>query len=260
MPTCRFGHEAEELSKEHIFGRAWVERVMPMPDGAKLQHRHTRLKGQPPFGADGEKGFDLTWEAREASLVAPDICKACNNGWMDSMDKATHPYIDPLVAGEARSLDSAAQVQIARWGTKLAILLDSHLDPPTLSPDVWCAFYETQEPFPDAHVWVARYDLPPGAWRGGGTPTMKSDSPPDGPPCGYACTISANYLIVHVLIPVDGFDIVPVARTWERVWGGHVRRIWPPLVAAPVDWPPPMGVAEDEYNRFASMEEPPAAR
>ncbi len=260
MKTCRWGHEAEELSEEHIFGRGWVERVMPLPEGAKFRHRHSRLKGQPPFGADGERGFDVFWEARDASFVTPGICKKCNNTWMDEMDKATYPFIDPLVSGEARTLGLDAQEQIARWATKVGLLLDPHLDRPTLPEGFWSAFHGTRQPFPDSHVWVARYDLPYGQHRGGGTPTMKSVSTLEGSPSGYACTISLNYLVVHMLIPMDGFDAVSVARTWESAWGGYVRRIWPPVLGHAVEWPPPISIRADEYNWFASMDGPPAPR
>jgi hypothetical protein len=69
MPTCLFGCEAPKLTKEHIFGRKWIERVTGKPPEAKLTHTHAKVKGQTPFVVDGQERFAIQWDALEAGLV-----------------------------------------------------------------------------------------------------------------------------------------------------------------------------------------------
>lgn len=261
MSICLFGCDASRLTAEHIFSRAWVERMMPMPEGAKLEHTHARVKGQRPFVVGGQERFAIDWEAIKAALTVKGICRACNNGWMDRMDHDTYPHIDPLVADYPHALTVSAQEQVARWSTKIALLFDTHLEHPALTPEMRATFKTTQQAFADSHVWLARYDLPRGTWKAGGWPTTKSENPPAGDTNGYLCTITVNHLLVQVLIPVGGFDVIPFARTMEKAWGGHVRRVWPPLLGAgSVQWPPPMSVAPDELTQFATAEAAPQAR
>jgi hypothetical protein len=49
VPICLYGCEVAKLTDERIFGRSWIQRVMPLPSGAKLKHTHAWVVGQPPF-------------------------------------------------------------------------------------------------------------------------------------------------------------------------------------------------------------------
>ena len=53
---------------------------------------------------------------------------------MDRMDQATYPHIDPVVAGCSHTPTLHDQEQVARWATKIAILFDTHLEHPAISP------------------------------------------------------------------------------------------------------------------------------
>jgi len=261
MPTCLFGCDAPALTDEHIYSRAWIERMMPLPVGEKLKHTHERVKGQRPFKIDGREQFAVEWESAEAGLTVKGVCKACNGGWMDRMDHDTYPHIEPMVAGYSHTLLVSGQQQAARWSTKIAILFDTHLEHPALTPQLRARFRETGQPFADSHVWLGRYDLPWGTWKASGSPTTKSENPSAGDTNAYLCTLIINHLIVQVLVPLGGFDVILYARTMERAWGGHLRRIWPPLLGAGnVEWPPPRSVRPSEFPGFAAAEAAPGSR
>ena len=257
MPTCLFGCEAPKLTKEHIFGRKWIERVTGKPPDAKLTHTHAKVKGQSPFVVDGQERFAIQWDALEAGLVVNGVCEACNNGWMDRMDHATYPHIDPLVAGRSHTLTLPDQEQVARWATKIAILFDTHLEHPAISPALRKSFREAQQPFADWHIWVGRYELPTDTCRVAGFPTTKSENPPLGDTHGYICTFNVNFLTVQVLAPIASYDVVRIAMTLDKGHAGYVRRIWPPLLGTGgVEWPPPLSLMADNLKVFADCEKP----
>src|SRR4051812_36711425 len=104
---------ARKRTGEHAWAQ-WLGELIPN-EGEPIRHtiRTGGLEG-PILGQ---------WETKELSVVANQVCKPCNNEWMNDLENDAKPYLATLVRGRGRTLYSKGQTALAAWATKTVYAL-----------------------------------------------------------------------------------------------------------------------------------------
>lgn len=69
------------------------------------------------------------WPTPKPRLRVKRLCKDCNNGWMSRLESAAKPLFESILDQQPFAVDVPAQITLARWATKTAMVLetiDSH--------------------------------------------------------------------------------------------------------------------------------------
>jgi hypothetical protein len=121
--TCAFcGHlfgprgTPHERTGEHALA-SWLLSVMP-GNGPVTHSRQSKARGP----------MDQVWTKNELDIVAKQVCRACNGGWMNDLENAARPFLTPLIQGRGRHLHETGQALLAAWAAKTALAL--HLTTP----------------------------------------------------------------------------------------------------------------------------------
>jgi hypothetical protein len=94
------------------------------------------------------------------------VCAACNNGWMGSLENAAKRALTPLILGRSGALSLDDQPSVAMWLQKTALvsmLVSSAKDREAgygLPPSEYSALYgqrNASTPLPSSMFWVGRY-------------------------------------------------------------------------------------------------------
>ena len=109
MPCIFCG--GQNLSREHVYSRAWIERLVP--EAESHSNRLARGYGEPVPVAN--------WTSSEADVVVRCVCAECNNEWMNDLDRAVEPIVNEMCRGKnrVRVVDGALQV-LGAWAVKMA--------------------------------------------------------------------------------------------------------------------------------------------
>jgi hypothetical protein len=226
------------VTNEHIFSRDWLETLMPATD--RFVHRHLREER-----ADDDS-FDVLWRKDEFDVKVKCVCRDCNSGWMNDLDKEAEPFTTPMAMGLETTLPTLrTQTSVAAWATKLAMMCDHTQRVPVVESAAHKAFYETRTPVTGSTIWLAR-TRPEGftagarsvSWAMGEGRTTNA----------YFCTIDVNHLVLQVFIPRSD---TPEGWGFDRSKNvAFVRQLWPPGFTKIV-WPPPGIVPADKMENFA---------
>lgn len=102
--------ENQVNSKEHFWSE-WMHPLLPqLPDPThtrKTHDFHPRV-GHLERGRSGRPGGAHTIKIRA-------VCKDCNNGWMNRLERDARPFLTPLIEGTPIALDFIQMSIIARW-------------------------------------------------------------------------------------------------------------------------------------------------
>jgi hypothetical protein len=149
--TCAFCGEEfgpdRKRSGEHAWAKSFAS-LLPHPGG---DFTHTiRL------GLTGE--VTATWDNKDLDIVAKQVCKPCNEGWMEALDTKAAPYLRAMQK-PPRSLYNGEQRILAAWATKTSLAL--HLATPGLKP-IDAGHYrnmtrEKDQPPQRSQVWTGAY-------------------------------------------------------------------------------------------------------
>lgn len=115
MRTCMFCDEKADTG-EHVWPRWLVERSLversPSSDIActYLERVDRDVEG---------------WHTPKPTLVVKQVCSACNNGWMSRLENEAKFVLESILDGRLRILDASAQLTLAQWAVKTAMVLES---------------------------------------------------------------------------------------------------------------------------------------
>lgn len=92
-----------------------------------------RFYAEEPVAVSAERRGEVLspWRVRKPELKVRHVCRDCNNGWMSKLEETVKPILDPLLAGHRRGFDEGAQMTLAVWAVKTAMVLEA-LDSPEL--------------------------------------------------------------------------------------------------------------------------------
>jgi hypothetical protein len=90
------------------------------------------------------------------------VCEKCNNGWMNDIDQAARPFLEPMMLGDRPDelvLDRIAQNAVSLWAAMTAFTME-HIRPamPLLSTSDYHAFYQGRVVPSGWKVWMARFN------------------------------------------------------------------------------------------------------
>ena len=177
----------------------------------------------------------------------PDVCPACNNGWMSQIEQHAKPHLLQMMGGSAIDLAPSAQREVAEWAQLKAILWD-HLETPQRLPATYATAFFTTRPLrhmsvvlggveseSSMDIAIARHV---GMLRlggsGGGDEILR-------------VTIRFDHLLLQVGTALR--SAVPVELLREA--SGPFVGIWPPRLGQESDavhWPPPAAVSPTELG------------
>jgi hypothetical protein len=114
-----------KLSREHIYSRAWIERLIPDAES------HTNW-----LSRDLEGDPVATWTSSDADVVLRCVCRDCNSGWMNDLDRTAEPIVNELARGENRVRAEGGALQVfATWAVKMALVMECALTPMVLDQE-----------------------------------------------------------------------------------------------------------------------------
>lgn len=221
----------------HLVRKAWTDKkLMPGP-GSMVGY----------FGVEPDQ---KKWESRGSTAAAGKLaCAACNSTWMDEIDRAAEPLVEPFAFGMPGTLRKLAdQLTVARWLTQVALLADAN-GKSVLPESLAEVFFKDRNPVPDSAIWLSRVvssRMEVTLWTGGWA------DPPGSPPHTFFNQLRIGDFISRMYIPLaeapEGFDFrTPAPDPSHRPF---FRKLWPPTLM-PVSWPPDSAIGEPQLHEFA---------
>jgi hypothetical protein len=208
--------------------RAW-ERSGPRSAGI-LRGTLTNRWKPPPNTSHAAR----SWVSKRPELVTTSLCRRCNNEWLNQIETAARPHLEPMITGQPVVLDSDAQRAVALWAYKTALLMQllRPADVRVIPNERYTALYAYGRPPTDAWIWL-------GAVQGG--PAMsealtdtKMTSPSGATPAWFSAIALGSLLLacagrlamtdepLRMSAKAEGSTLVPV-------WPASLHRVaWPP--------------------------------
>lgn len=141
---------ARPLTREHVWP-TWLSDVLG---------RHPKEFPGAYILETGEdhKTRRLIPSKRRFELTARCVCSACNSGWMNRIEGAARPYLEPMILGEPCEAGVEAQSAISAW-IALRIMVSVHAHPSRYSLyDDWIRWmYENHSAPREWRIWLAAY-------------------------------------------------------------------------------------------------------
>jgi hypothetical protein len=221
----------QKISNEHIWPN-WV--LACFPQNTKLTVEMHR------------KGKDTKfWAPKDSTgVTANEICRPCNQGWMNGMEEAVRPFLFQMIeGGPALVLDEVKASLLSAWVYKIMLLFDlvGPREYRRFGKAQYERFYEHRRP-PVAGVvaWLASYA---GSMRS--TATDRGLTFTDYGGQVVVGTFSIGHVAFQLLfyeperLPQPGAWVPHIPPTWM----GRLVRLWPIVGDGPVPgfrlkWPP----------------------
>lgn len=237
MPCIFCGNES--LTREHIYSRAWVERLAP---------RATSFTNQRAVGYR-EAVPVSTWVSSAADVVVRCVCSDCNNGWMNQLDAGAREMVTALAQGQVkvRLVDEALPL-FASWAVKMALVMECLMTPMIVRHETRTRFYAERVPPPGVRIWIATMEEWNGETRT--TPMTLVSAPEMGEvEQAYLVTFRILHLVTQVLVPLKEH-----AQPEHDEWGAlHSEAVWPR--AEPLEWPlPPERMLKSDADYYKLTE------
>ncbi len=213
VPFCWMcGQTSGTRAKEHTFALS-LNRAL----GAEGElHRATHLPviGDKPISQRGPFPIER--------MVAGEVCKACNGGWMSALEVTALPILVP--PDPSAPITPGGQAVLARWLLKTAAVLNSSQNYRLMLP-AQVRHSAARDPHPDVKVFLGRRTLDGGkiefAQQAGVTfgfaPTNRQPELRALMAKGYACGIGVNDLLGIVAYAPPGGWAVPSVEA-VRIW------------------------------------------
>jgi hypothetical protein len=202
---------ATRTTKEHVWPK-WLRKILP--DYTKTTYTHQR-GDEPP----------RVWEDVAAAITVGVVCGDCNHGWMNDLENAARPLLEPMIAGRRTTLDKPEQRALAAWGIKTAMMLEQ-TNPATASiPASHYAFlHEHKEPPSTTFAWLAATDAKKYTvfYHGHGL-DLHIDHQEVPSAEGYVATIAIRHLALQII----GTQIEDAEFEQTGALGSAVSQIWP---------------------------------
>lgn len=140
------------------------------------------------------------------NFVEGRVCKGCNNGWMNDLEKQTKDLLKPLIEGSVSllSISDDDRTSLAKWATKTGYVL-SHAAPLKKVPPASQMRYMKDhagavpprvEVFGQQSPWKADFNqIQRNQWRHIAETPLKHPVPPDGT---YKIAFQFRYLMILV--------------------------------------------------------------
>ncbi len=196
------------------------------------------------------------WNQAGVEFTAKCVCRDCNNGWMENIERRARPFIEPMIRGQEVTIPAEGQEAIAQWLTLKAIV-DRYAQSPTypVANNILQHFYTHHTPPRHWFIVLAAYD---GSWpvrvatdvydslrlMGTRVPFYKTTNRRS------LFTISIAYFVGQVFGPEKSLDLAMSSHESAFV-------IWPPpssiAIDPPIHWPPPNILGDEALDVIDTM-------
>lgn len=191
---------------------------------------------------------DHAWTAPPFTMTVREVCGACNNGWMSSLEAAAQPILTPLILRQPAELDAAAQKTLATWATKTAMVYQLTTKHEAIRPHQFRALRDHLRPPAGVQVWLGcrTADEPSPSIFG----YRSSGVAPATEPAPRFRAFLVTIAIGHYVTQVYGHDL-PFDSEWTRrgLVGNLLQQIWP-VIDEHVTYPP-----VDQFKEFVPLAE-----
>ena len=149
--TCIFCNQNREKAKEHIWPK-WLQIYL---NGSLLeQYQGTHLSSTP--------GIIISQRNQNGStLVCGNVCKICNNGWMNDLESAFKPIYESIHQNYSRlsHLNKEERNTIAQWGYKTGLVINAGSNYRKIVPDKhYSSFYKNKIIPKNIKIDIAKID------------------------------------------------------------------------------------------------------
>lgn len=130
MKNCMFcggSTEGKNRAKEHILSQDLLREFSLAKKS--LEHSQFRIVDG-MFSGGHVSVFPTTRSLSYSGFVAGQVCAACNNGWMNSLEVAVRPHLYPLMRGngDPQHLTLNQRELLAAWYLKTTIALSQSIE------------------------------------------------------------------------------------------------------------------------------------
>lgn len=227
VPFCWMcGRTSGTRAKEHTFALSLIRALGA--EGQLHQATHLPAFGDRPISQRGPFPIE--------QMVAGEVCKTCNGGWMSALEVAALPILVP--SDPSAPITPRDQGVIARWLLKTAAVLNSSQNYRLMLPAP-VRHSAAGDPHPDVKVFLGRRPLDGGKIEFGQqagvtfgfAPTDRQAELRAFMAKGYACAIGVNDLLGIVAYAPPGGWAVPSVEA-VRIWptAGALSRLELPLI------------------------------
>jgi hypothetical protein len=113
---CVYCELPKAKSQEHVLA-SWIIEVLSQDTRGLPLPLRMELSDQ-----SGGKRVTLGKTKRSKTLeFTTRVCRDCNSGWMNDMEIAVRPYLEPMIRGAKCHIDAAGQHALAAWAAKFAV-------------------------------------------------------------------------------------------------------------------------------------------
>jgi hypothetical protein len=149
---------------------------------------------------------------------------------MQNLDEEAKPLLSRLCfVEEGQVAFPDGNHLLARWATKIALVLHSIWPEPFITSAQYANFRKDQEPIAGSKIWIGAMHRIDDIGGRQNMATLKSADEVK----VYVATFCILHLVFQVICPRDVNVIVFRTHGFEK----FVEQIWPPEAA--IDWPPP---------------------
>lgn len=215
---------SRERTKEHGFAK-WLLKEFEL-EGTIL---HTVSGGR-------DEPIKRQWSKGHLDATTKRVCKKCNGGWMNDLERSVRPFLGSLIRGNGRTLYKDGQRLLAAWSVKTALAMELINPDPEfrrpIDPAHYLAMAQARDtPPPRTEVWL-------GAW--GGTPHLHHWSKEIlAREVGGAETsaYSSTLVVGHAVLQVFGHSHHEEIEIEHQGWRAELSEKIHPYRSAVV-WPP----------------------
>lgn len=240
MRPCIYCGLPKAKSQEHILA-SWIIEVLSRDTrGLKLPLRmvlsdQSGTKRVTVGKTKGKKTLEFTTR----------VCRDCNSGWMNDMETAARPYLEPMIRGQKCHIDAAGRQALTAWAAKFAVTARfAHINPDHIETQWTQSLFTNHMPPANWRVWAAHYVGGRPLWYSGHD--MGSDLG-QGVPVLFDHGVLATLVTGYCTLQVLGID--SVAPVGPEVDGIH--SLWPPPGHG-IDWPHPGRLDDSVIDDFAT--------
>lgn len=254
---CVWGCESgQPFNREHIIGKQFAKAIgMPFPVSVSWGELHRVTSEHLPHGESVEKELGVVLDDR--------VCERCNKQWMKRLDDRTIKFLRPALDSEASiAIALKQQLDLARWATKVALLLalwfhdqprvrdGAVVEPNYVPADNFTRLYRDTAGLPKhTHVWIGA--VAPWVPVSECMVTSEGIQSQEGK-VGYYTTFRLQRMIFFVLgvstayahpldMWLDAERLVGQPETMTRIW---------PMLEPVIHWPPPHRLDADALTRL----------
>jgi hypothetical protein len=140
---CTFCGKFGVKADEHFFP-LWSRQALPIPPKVRAHHFKDGLLHKIRGGAPGTEKLR-------------DVCQTCNGGWMNQLQTAARPFLEPCLIGSRPAINTAAA--LVQWCVMTGMCIDAYKGNTSVVPRADRTSFSIDQRIPLGwHIFVGSHD------------------------------------------------------------------------------------------------------